>query len=218
VPRSRTTRNSRRLTIAALLAAGVAAVVPGPAAAAVHRHGRHHTKPVVKPVAQSAAACVDTDAPVGSISVAAMRIAVDCLINQQRTSRGLPVLAEQAQLERSAQNWNNWMINNNQFTHGTDFSSRIALTGYLWQTAGENIATGYTTANDVVTAWMASPDHCHNILDPQFSDVGTGLSVTGISSISGGPGTWTQDFGLKLIQKAPSRNWAPDNGCPYSSA
>jgi uncharacterized protein YkwD len=217
MPRSRTTRNRRRLTLAALLAAGIAAVAPGPAAAASHHHGRHHAKSVVKPVAQSAAACANTDATVGSISVADERTAVDCLINQQRTSRGLPVLGEQAQLERSAQNWNDWMVNNNQFTHGSDFSSRIALTGYLWQTAGENIATGYTTPTDVVTAWMASPDHCHNILDPEFADVGTGLSPAGIASITSGPGTWTQDFGLKLIHKTPSHNWAPANGCPYGA-
>jgi uncharacterized protein YkwD len=84
-------------------------------------------------------------------------------------------------------------------------------------TAGENIASGFDTPNDVVTAWMASRDHCHNILDPLFADVGTGINPNPVSAVASGPATWTQDFGLKLLRKPASHNWAPANGCPYGS-
>jgi uncharacterized protein YkwD len=109
------------------------------------------------------------------------------------------------------------MVANNQFTHGTDFAARITAVGYDWMTAGENIASGFATPNDVVNAWMASPDHCHNILDPQFYNVGTGINVNPVTAVAGGPSTWTQDFGLKMTRRAPSRNWGPANGCPYGS-
>jgi uncharacterized protein YkwD len=168
-------------------------------------------------VAHTAVVCPNADTPAVSASPQAMRTAVDCLINQQRSAHGLPGLHEQRQLARSAQNWTNWMVSNNQFTHGTDFSGRITAVGYTWQTAGENIATGFATPNDVVTAWMASTDHCHNILDPEFYNVGTGLRTAPVSSAASAASTWTQDFGLKMTRNAPSSNWAPANGCPYGA-
>jgi hypothetical protein len=38
--------------------------------------------------------------------------------------------------------------------------------------AGENLARGFTTANDVVNAWMASPGHRENMLSKNYSDIG----------------------------------------------
>jgi uncharacterized protein YkwD len=205
------TPRGRRFAVAALLTAGVAAGAPGAAFAAHHRAAHKAT------LAHTAVVCANTDTPAVSATPQQMRAAVDCLINQQRASRGLPALHEQVQLERSAQKWNDWMIANNQFTHGADFSTRITAVGYDWMTAGENIASGFSTPNDVVTAWMASPDHCHNILDPQFYNVGTGVTASPVSSVASGPSTWTQDFGLKMTRRAPSHNWAPANGCPYGA-
>jgi uncharacterized protein YkwD len=193
-----------------MLAAGIAGVLPTAAAAK-----QHSSRQIV--MAHTAIVCPDADTPAVSASLRTMRTAVDCLINQQRTIRGLPALREQVQLARSAQNWSDWMVANNQFTHGSDFSGRITAVGYTWQTAGENIATGFGTPNDVVSAWMASTDHCKNILDPQFANVGTGINTAPVSSVASGPATWTQDFGLKMIGRAPSRNWAPANGCPYGA-
>jgi uncharacterized protein YkwD len=210
-----TTRNLplRGLVAAALLSAGIAGVTPA-AAAAAKQHGRRqfaikaHTAVVV---------CPNADTPAVAASTRAMRAAVDCLINEQRAAHGLPAVHEQRQLQRSAQHWSNWMVSSRQFTHGSNFSARITAVGYTWQTAGENIATGFGTPNDVVTAWMASTDHCHNILDPQFANVGTGINRAPVSSVASAPATWTQDFGLKMDGQAPSQNWAPANGCPYGA-
>jgi uncharacterized protein YkwD len=159
--------------------------------------------------------CANADTPATSASISAMRAAVVCLINQQRNAHGLPSLKASAKLNRSAQSWNQWMVGSGNFTHGSNFAGRISAVGYNWQTAGENIATGFGTPRAVVKAWMASTDHCRNILDPHFRDVGTGVSPAAVGSWATQPSTWTQDFGLLMSQSAPSRNSGPQNGCPY---
>src|SRR5205807_7900917 len=155
------------------------------------------------------------DSQASSSSLAHMRAAVVCLVNQQRTRRGLPSLAVSAQLDRSAQGWTNTMVLSGQFTHGPGdaFARRITSAGYVWQTAGENIAAGFLTPRSVVTGWMASTDHCRNILNPAFRDVGTGERDASVGPYGGG--TWSQDFGLRLGQSPPSHNQGPMQGCPY---
>jgi uncharacterized protein YkwD len=66
-----------------------------------------------------------------------------------------------------------------------------------------------------VNAWMGSTGHCQNILDPSFSDVGTGVGRNPAGKASSGGAAWTQDFGLPMGQRLPSTNSAPSNGCPY---
>jgi uncharacterized protein YkwD len=146
-----------------------------------------------------------------------MRRAVVCLINQERTSRGLPALKASPLLNLSAQGWTNVMVSTGNFWHGVDFATRITAVGFIWQDAGENIATGFQTPQDVVSAWMASPDHCQNILDPLYTKVGTGLSRHAVGNFASGPSTWTQDFALPMLGKAPSNNYGPQRGCPYKS-
>jgi uncharacterized protein YkwD len=144
-----------------------------------------------------------------------MDAAVVCLVNQQRTEHGLPPLREQTQLEAAAQQWANWMVSADDFTHGSDFAGRIAAKGYVWQAAAENIATGYRTPAGVVRTWMRSADHCRNILTPVYRDVGTGVSPHPVSGWANTPATWTEDFGLSMVQAAASQDWRPANGCPY---
>ncbi len=136
-----------------------------------------------------------------------------CLVNRQRTERGLPSLRANRDLDRSAQRWTREMVNHHEFTHGSDFAARISRSGYDWSWAGENIATGYATPSAVVRAWMGSTGHCENILDPSFRAVGTGVSRR--AAAADAPGTWTQDFGLRIGQRSPSGNYGPADGCPY---
>jgi uncharacterized protein YkwD len=146
-----------------------------------------------------------------------MRSAVLCLVNRERTTRGLPRLAASRQLNRSAQGWTGTMVRTGKFTHGARnaFAKRIRATGYDWRAVGENIATGYPTPRAVVAGWMASTGHCQNILSPSFRDIGIGEVGAPVRSYASGPATWTQDFGLRMGRSAPSRNQRPMNGCPY---
>jgi uncharacterized protein YkwD len=215
-------RWARLAAVGATAVTLVATVAPSAGAAANahhrikphhHHHRRHRRRTAVQARVQSGCAYADT--PATSASVSEMRAAVVCLINQQRDSRGLPSLQASAQLDRSAQSWNDWMVATGNFTHGSNFAGRISAVGYDWQTAGENIATGFATPRDAVNAWMASPDHCRNILDPSFRDVGTGVTAAAVGDWASQPSTWTNDFGLLMSQSPPSGNTGPQNGCPY---
>ena len=192
-----------------LLAATLFMAVPAANASQV-RHPAHQ--------AHAARSCANADTPAAGASSDAMRAAVTCLINQQRVSRHLPPLRDQTRLDRSAQGWTDWMIRSGAFWHGSDFATRITAAGYDWSAAGENIATGFATPRAVVSAWMASTGHCQNILDPSFSNVGTGIGRNPVSASSSGGAAWTQDFGLPMGQPAPSTNFGPAHGCPYQTS
>jgi uncharacterized protein YkwD len=145
----------------------------------------------------------------------AMREAVLCLVNEQRGAHGLPPLHASARLTRSAQSWSNEMVTRDTFGHGSDFAARISDAGYHWAAAGENIATGFSTAGAVMTAWMADAGHCQNILNPSFRDLGVGINRHPVRGAASSAATWTQDFGRSIFRSPPSRNSGPANGCPY---
>jgi uncharacterized protein YkwD len=191
-----------------IFASAALSVVPA-ATATTASHKRRHSP------ANHVAKCPGADAHVGSASRKLLQSAVVCLINQERAQHHLPLLEASSLLNRSAQGWTNVMVSSDQFSHGANFTSRISAAGYVWRSAGENIATGYSTPRGVVNAWMASTGHCQNILSPRFREVGTGVSRRPIAGLSSGGGTWTQDFGLAMGQPAPSANWGPAQGCPY---
>ena len=172
--------------------------------------------PTAAPAARAQVAagkCVNRNTPATRISAKAMRRAVVCLVNKQRAHHGLPPVRESGRLDRSAQGWSNRMVRAASFTHG-DFTSRLSAVGYSWSAAGENIASGFSTPWAVVRGWMGSPDHCRNILDPQYADLGVGVNTHRLGIY--GPSTWTQDFGLWMGHRAPSGNHGPQSGCPYS--
>lgn len=160
------------------------------------------------------AACANANRSVARLSLPAMRVAVLCLINQQRTGRGLPALHESSKLDRVAQHWAGWMEANRDFSHGPNWTARFGAVGYQGQTEGENIGTGPGTPAGLVRMWMRSRFHCRNILYPGFSQVGTG-GVPGIIGRRGRRGgTWTQDYGLPIFAFPVSQNLGPMNGCP----
>lgn len=64
----------------------------------------------------------------------------------------------------------------NFFSHtspeGGTLTDRVNATGYAWQRLGENLAAGHTSVAAVVDAWLASPDHCANMMNPLFTEMG----------------------------------------------
>ena len=82
--------------------------------------------------------------------------------------------------------------NNNKSSY---FNERIRANGYVdYRTIGENIAGGQETIQKAVTAWLASPAHCTNIMNANFKEIGVAV-VTNDSSDYGI--YWTQSFGAK---------------------
>lgn len=68
------------------------------------------------------------------------------------------------------------MAKHNYFEHedrmGRSPADRVRAVGYQEKLVGENIAYGPKSAEEVVQGWLDSPDHCENIMDPRFAEMG----------------------------------------------
>ncbi len=115
-----------------------------------------------------------------------------------KTYAAAPALALNAKLNTASDKFALDMATYNYFSHtGRDGSApwdRMTREGYIWRTAGENIAAGYTTARSVVDGWLASPGHCANIMNPAFKEVGVGYAYTTTSTYKH---YWVNDFGAQ---------------------
>jgi uncharacterized protein YkwD len=184
---------AHRLLLALLLAACVVAVLPSAVADAAKRRAKQD--------------CANIHVMPAAGNLAAVREAVLCLHNRERSAHGLPSLRENARLRRAAEGHSGDMVAQRYFAHdslsGADMVERILRTGYGrgrgWS-LGENIAWGtgsLATAAEIQRAWMESPGHRANILRPQFREIGIGIAL-GAPVGSGGDGaTYTADFGVR---------------------
>jgi uncharacterized protein YkwD len=75
---------------------------------------------------------------------------------------------------------------------GSDPGQRATRAGYRWRVVGENVASGPQTADEVIAGWLESPDHCENIMDPRYTEMGIAYAVDARSS---GFIYWSQVFG-----------------------
>lgn len=100
------------------------------------------------------------------------------LTNQERVRAGCAPLTVNLQLVQAAQGHSEDMALNDFFSHtGSDGSApwdRIEAAGYQWREAGENIAAGYSTPQDVMDGWMDSEGHRANILRCSYQEIGVG--------------------------------------------
>ncbi|WP_144512830.1 CAP domain-containing protein [Bacillus sp. FJAT-22090] len=112
------------------------------------------------------------------------------LVNSERAKAGLKALQIDTKLTQSAQAKSQDMKNKNYFSHtsptyGSPFDQMKSL-GITYKSAGENIAMGQRSAAEVMDAWMKSPGHKANIMNPSYTHIGVGLSDSGYY--------WTQQF------------------------
>jgi uncharacterized protein YkwD len=114
-----------------------------------------------------------------------------------RADRGLPPLKLNTELSKAAQKYAERMSREGWFDHvdsdGASPGERLGAAGYAWFTCGENIARGYGTAREVMRAWLESPSHRCNLLNPAFTEVGFGY-VNDESSPDGWRGYWAQEL------------------------
>jgi len=158
--------------------------------------------------ANRGAACENADLVPDAANLAAVRAAVLCLHNRERSARGLPALKEHAKLRKAAEGHSANMVEAGYFSHdapgGEDMVDRILGAGYAREAGwslGENIAWGtggLATAAEIHGAWMRSPGHKANILRRQFRDVGIGIALGAPIDGGGRDGaTYTADFGVR---------------------
>jgi uncharacterized protein YkwD len=162
----------------------------------------------------SAARAAQTDRCPGSLnapSAATTDTATDaviCLINAERTSRGLRALRRDGDLGQAARGHASDMVRRTYFSHvtpgGADLGDRIRSAGYGhgngWK-AGEALGWGTgsrATPAALMDEWLASPPHRHILLDASYRELGVGVTPGAPRNTSGSlPGaTYAVDVGV----------------------
>lgn len=112
------------------------------------------------------------------------------LTNEKRAEQGLSPLKIDKELSKVARKKSQDMAQNNYFSHnsptyGSPFDMMNQF-GIEYRTAGENIAKGQPSPQEVVNAWMNSEGHRKNIMNENFTHIGVGHVENG--------NVWTQQF------------------------
>lgn len=115
------------------------------------------------------------------------------LVNRQRANYGLPLLKANWELSRVARYKSQDMIQKGYFAHqsptyGSPFNMMESF-GIRFTAAGENIAYGQRTPQEVMNDWMNSTGHRNNILSRVYNQIGVG-----VAKASNGTYYWTQMF------------------------
>lgn len=204
-----TLRPNRAMLPCALVAMAIAA----PAGSAMAQSPVDAVTAPPTPQVQTARTAVNGCAYAGVLPTAAnaakVRQATLCLLNKERTKRGLKKLRTQGTLGKVAKSYAKKMVRDRFFDHvspgGSTMVGRIKATAYLssarsWS-VGENIAWGagmQATPAAIMEAWMDSPGHRHNILDRGFREIGIGI-ITGVpvAGIGSEGATYVTEFGQR---------------------
>lgn len=103
------------------------------------------------------------------------------LVNAERAKNGLAALTLSDKLCELARLKAEDMVANNYFDHtsptyGTPFEMMRKF-GVSYRSAGENIAAGQRTPEEVMHAWMNSSGHRANILSADYTELGVGVAI-----------------------------------------
>lgn len=126
------------------------------------------------------------------------------LTNDQRQANGLQPVKMDPELNVAAAAKAADMFARDYWAHVSPIGTQpwyfITSAGYSYRYAGENLARDFSSPQSVVQAWMDSPSHRDNLLNPKYQDIGLAV-VDG--KLDGRETTLVvQMFGTKL--SAPS--------------
>jgi uncharacterized protein YkwD len=124
-------------------------------------------------------------------------LAVLDLINELRASKGLDPLRLSRTLGAAAEYHSRDMAAADYFSHdlsdGRSWSENIRDHGYDASTPiGENIAAGFSSAEDVFEQWLSSSTHLENMLSDRFAAIGIARAHNADSTFGW---YWTTTFG-----------------------
>lgn len=158
------------------------------------------------------AACAAARVAVRAATLDDARRAVLCLLNRHRAQRKLPPLRPNPRLQRAARGHSRDMVRRGYFSHespnGRSILDRARAVRYVPRSGswalGENIGWGTGALGQpaaLVRAWMRSPSHRSNILNPRFREIGIGIAI-GVpvrdrALAARGGATYTTDFGYR---------------------
>ena len=113
------------------------------------------------------------------------------LVNEERAKAGLSPLSVNSKAANAAQTRAREI--EKSFSHtrpdGSSFNTALTEAGVSFRGAGENIAYGQTTPQQVMEGWMNSSGHRANILNANYTSIGVGHYKNGA-----GVDYWTQLF------------------------
>jgi len=96
--------------------------------------------------------------------------------NKARMALGIQTLKENPKLEEAAYLKAKDIIEKDYFSHqspeGISPWDWFKKAGYDYKFAGENLAIGFLDSEEVHQAWLDSPSHKQNLLDPNYSEIG----------------------------------------------
>lgn len=144
----------------------------------------------------------------GKIFLNSKERATFLLHNKIRRNHGLKPFCVHPNLEKAARAHSKDMIQRDYFSHDTKgggtFEQRLknygyTPSGYSYYLVGENIAWGsgsYGTPDYIVSQWMHSTEHRHNILNGKFRQIGIG-TYNGTFQGYQNATMYTTDFGTR---------------------
>jgi len=152
--------------------------------------------------------CPYANALPGAASEAALAKGTVCLVNRERTRRGMRALRVNRRLSRAAVAHTRDMISRHYFEHvslsGQNVVDRLLSSGYLGKVrnwlVGENLAWGTgsrSTPRQVVVSWMNSPGHRRNMLNRRFREIGIGVVFSTPVKNAPASATYTTTFGYR---------------------
>lgn len=143
------------------------------------------------PPAEEAPPQEEPDAPEESGGVQEAAAAVASLVNAARQDAGLSELELDADLCAAAQARAQEIAQSFSHTRpdGSSCFTILEEFGVSYRAAGENIAMGQRTPEEVMDGWMNSSGHRANILNGTFTSIGVGYYVDGA-----GAAHWVQIF------------------------
>jgi uncharacterized protein YkwD len=137
---------------------------------------------------------------------AQLRVELLTLVNQARATPRVcgaqsfgaaPPLAWNETLATAAVGHSRDMATKRYHSHkeadGSGPPERATRAGYAWTRISENIASGQRTIEEVLTAWLGSPGHCANIMNPDMTEMGAAFDTNPASENR--TLYWTQMFG-----------------------
>lgn len=149
------------------------------------------------------------------------------MTNQERQARGLTPLVKDEELRNVARAYSDDMLVRRFFDHttpeGLSFDERIAdhyphrfyvVGENIWSAFGYNPARVKQVAKEIVDSWMTSPGHRANLLSPDYTHLGVGVSarqhsIRATQEFVGKSKTFGLGEIITLIKARVSSSWFP---------
>lgn len=120
-----------------------------------------------------APAVTSTPAAAQATDIAAAEAEFVDRINELRRGEGLGTLTVHGELVDVARRWAEEMAAADEISHNPNLADQVAAD---WQKLGENVGVGATVAK-LYDAFVGSPAHYRNLVDPEFTHIGVAVVV-----------------------------------------